>query len=65
MEEGYYWIKFSGLVQVAYYMDGLCEDLDTGKTHRGIWLLMRGDDISHNGEAEVISGPLQKPESAL
>lgn len=62
MEEGYYWIKHNRLVQIAYYIDGKCEDLDTGESYRGIWLLIRGDDISHNDEAEIISGPLQQPE---
>lgn len=49
MVEGYNWIKHNGVVQIAYYIDGICEDLDIGKSHPGIWMRMRGDDLSHNG----------------
>lgn len=62
MAEGYYWIKHNGLVQIAYYIDGLCEDLETGKSHRGIWFLTHGEDLSHDDETEIISGPIPQPE---
>ncbi|AOP90980.1 hypothetical protein [Enterobacter hormaechei] len=61
MKEGFYWIQHNGTVQVAYYTDGVTEDLETGKTITGVWHLTRGDDICHNGEAEVIEGPLSVP----
>ncbi|TYS07417.1 hypothetical protein FZC81_19725 [Enterobacter hormaechei] len=31
------------------------------QTITGIWHLTQGDDICHNGEAEVIEGPLPVP----
>lgn len=34
---------------------------ETGQTITGVWHLTRGDDICHNGEAEVIEGPLSVP----
>jgi len=54
MKEGYYWIQYVGVVQVAYYTNDTVDDLDTGKTITGVWHLTRGDDICHNGEAEVL-----------
>ena len=61
MKEGFYWIQHNGRVQVAYYTDGVTEDLETGQTITGVWHLTRGDDICHNGEAEVIEGLLSVP----
>ncbi|HAV1970633.1 TPA: hypothetical protein JG946_000930 [Enterobacter hormaechei subsp. steigerwaltii] len=61
MKEGFYWIQHNGIVQVAYYTDGITEDLVTGQTITGVWHLTRGDDICHNSEAEVIEGPLSVP----
>lgn len=54
MKEGYYWIQHVGVVQVAYYTNDTVDDLETGKTITGVWHLTRGDDICHNGEAEVL-----------
>lgn len=54
MQEGFYWIRHNGRVQVAYYTDGETEDLQTGRIVRGIWYLTRGFDICDDGEAEVL-----------
>lgn len=56
MTEGYYWIQHNGVVQVAYYTNDTVDDLESGQLIVGIWHLTRGDDICHNGEAEVLSG---------
>ncbi|EPW3921399.1 TPA: hypothetical protein QHT00_003861 [Enterobacter sichuanensis] len=61
MEEGFYWIQHNGRIQVAYFSNGVTEDLETGLTFNGIWHLTQGDDICDNGEAEVIEGPLPQP----
>lgn len=61
MTEGFYWIQHNGRVQVAYYTNEVTDDLETGQTIIGVWHLTRGDDICHNGEAEVIEGPLSVP----
>lgn len=61
MKEGYYWILDDGNVQIAYYSDGETEDLETGQLIRGVWHLTQGDDICHDGEAEVLAGPLTPP----
>lgn len=61
MEEGFYWIQHNGMVQVAYYTNDETEDLETGRTILGVWHLTRGDDICHNGEAEILQGPLKLP----
>ncbi|HFJ2002479.1 TPA: hypothetical protein ACGTNZ_004553, partial [Salmonella enterica] len=39
----------------------IVDDLESGPLIVGVWHLTRGDDICHNGEAEVLSGPLQSP----
>lgn len=62
MKEGFYWILHDGRVQVAYYTNDETEDLETGRIITGVWHLTQGDAICHNGEAELISGPLQQPE---
>jgi hypothetical protein len=61
MEEGFYWVQHNGRIQVAYYTNGVTEDLETGQTITGVWHLTQGDDICDNGEAEMISGPLPPP----
>lgn len=61
MKEGFYWIQHNGRVQIAYYSNGVTEDLETGRIITGIWHLTQGDDICDNDEAEVISGPLPQP----
>lgn len=61
MEEGFYWIQHNGRIQVAYYTNGVTEDLETGQTIIGVWHLTQGDALCDNGEAEVLSGPLSPP----
>lgn len=61
MKEGFYWIQHNGRVQVAYFSNGVTEDLETGLNFNGIWHLTQGDDICDNGEAEVLAGPLSPP----
>lgn len=61
MQEGFYWIQHCGEVQIAYYTHDVVDDLETGKSITGVWHLTRGDDICHNGEAEVLAGPLLPP----
>ncbi|HCR1047878.1 TPA: hypothetical protein OMU10_003911 [Enterobacter hormaechei] len=61
MKEGYYWIQHNGVVQVAYYTNGITEDLESGQKIIGVWHLTIGDDLCHNGEAEILEGPLSPP----
>ena len=61
VKEGYYWIQHDGVVQVAYFTPEEFEDIETGKPITGVWHLVMNDDICHNGEAEVLEGPLQPP----
>ena len=64
MIEGYYWIQHNGTVQVAYFTHDETEDLESGLTIEGVWHLTRGDALCHNGEAEILSGPLLAPTSS-
>lgn len=61
MEEGFYWLQHNGRIQVAYYTDGVTDDLETGQLITGVWHLTQRDDICHNGEAEVIEVLLPVP----
>ncbi|MBP1006426.1 hypothetical protein [Enterobacter hormaechei] len=61
MEEGFYWLQHNGRIQVAYYTDGVTDDLETGQLITGVWHLTQSEDICHNGEAEVIEGLLPVP----
>lgn len=62
VKEGYYWINHQGIVQVAYLTNDPVEDMETGKIVVGVWHLTQSKDICHNGEAEVLEGPLQPPQ---
>lgn len=62
MAEGYYWIRHCDVVQVAYYTNDYVEDMMTGEVVVGIWHLTQSYDICHNGEAEVLEGPLNQPQ---
>lgn len=61
MKDGYYWIQHDGIVEVAYFTPEEFEDIETGRTVAGVWHLAMNDDICHNGEVEVLEGPLQPP----
>lgn len=61
MEEGFYWLQHNGRIQVAYYTDGVTDDLETGQLITGVWHLTQREDICHNGEAEVIEVLLPVP----
>lgn len=61
MEEGFYWLQHNGRIQVAYYTDGVTDDLETGQLITGVLHLTQREDICHNGEAEVIEGLLPVP----
>ncbi|HAS0771437.1 TPA: hypothetical protein NBO33_004151 [Enterobacter hormaechei] len=61
MEKGIYWLQHNGRIQVAYYTDGVTDDLETGQLITGVWHLTQREDICHNGEAEVIEGLLPVP----
>ncbi|EDH5630084.1 hypothetical protein CB172_06355 [Salmonella enterica subsp. enterica serovar Claibornei] len=45
----------------GYYTNDTVDDLESGYLIVGVWHLTRADDICHNGEAEVLSGPLSPP----
>lgn len=61
MREGYYWIRYINVVQVAYFENEQVEDMLSGKIVKGIWYLTRGCDICNNDEVEVLEGPLIPP----
>lgn len=61
MKEGYYWIQHDGIVEVAYFIPEEFEDIETGMMVTGVWHLAMNDDICHNGEVEVLEGPLLPP----
>lgn len=61
MEKGFYWLQHNGRIQVAYYTDGVTDDLETGQLITGVWHLTQEDDICHNGEVGVIEVLLPVP----
>ncbi|MFP9429829.1 hypothetical protein ACJ9N4_06030 [Enterobacter sp. LM3] len=61
MREGYYWIQYNGSRQIAYYAYEEIDDLESGETIIGAWYVTRGDNLSNNGEVEVISERLEEP----
>lgn len=64
MQDGYYWIKFRGIVQQARYTDMLITDVENGGTSRGVWHLMGEDiEICTSDEAVVLSGRLSSSQA--
>lgn len=61
MREGFYWIRYTTVVQVAYLKNEQVEDMLSGKMVKGVWYLTRGCDICNNDEVEVLIGPLTPP----
>ncbi|MEI9537923.1 hypothetical protein V5081_11320 [Enterobacter cancerogenus] len=53
MQDGYYWIKFRGIVQKARYSDIPATDVEKGEQTRGVWHLM-GEDIEVCSSAEAV-----------
>ena len=45
MEKGIYWLQHNGRIQVAYYTDGVTDDLETGQLITGVWHLTQREDI--------------------
>ncbi|WP_368543336.1 hypothetical protein [Enterobacter soli] len=66
MQDGYYWIKFRGIVQKARYSDILINDVENGGTSRGVWHLMGEDiDVCSSEEAVVLSGIISPGQTGL
>lgn len=63
MDEGFYWISFRGIVQIAYFSHEPVEDVERGLFAMSVWLLS-----GENGEAcgmdevRVLSGKLTGPD---
>ncbi|VTP13845.1 hypothetical protein PUATCC27989T_01693 [Phytobacter ursingii] len=66
MDEGFYWISFRGIVQIAYLSHEPVEDVERGRFATGIWLL-----TGENGEAcgmdevRVLSAKLSGPDETF
>jgi hypothetical protein len=39
MDDGFYWISFQGIVQIAFLSNEPVEDIDRGVAATGVWFL--------------------------
>lgn len=58
MEEGFYWIQFKELVQIALFLREDEKEKDAHDKHQGFWLITGGIEIEHGESVKVINGPL-------
>lgn len=62
MYEGYYWIKFKGIVQIGYWTNETVEDIDLGLKVSGLWrLLGENTEVCRTEDVKVLSELLVEP----
>lgn len=62
MNEGYYWISFNGIVQIAWLSNEPVEDIDQGIKTIGLWHLVGEDvDVCGRNDVKVLSARLTEP----
>lgn len=57
MNNGFYRIRYKGIVQLAFYTNEEVENLDTGTQTMGFWRFVEGFEIDNNDEIGVLGGP--------
>lgn len=58
MSDGFYWIQFKELVQMALFLSGDTEGRDAHEKPHGSWLITGGIEVEHDESIKVINGPL-------
>lgn len=58
MQDGFYWIQYKGLVQIALLLAGGTKEAEHEQKGHDCWLIEGGIEITHDGNVKVISGPL-------
>lgn len=61
MEEGFYWIQYKGLVQIALFLTGNLAVGDAKEQDREFWLINGGLEVDHCEGIKVVNGPLDIP----
>lgn len=62
MVEGYYWISYREVKQVAFFSHEITEDMLTGEIVTGVWYLTRDMPLCNNEEVTLLSGCLSVPD---
>jgi hypothetical protein len=57
VNNGFYRIRYKGIVQLAFYTNEEVENLDTGAQTMGFWRFVEGFEIDNNDEIGVLGGP--------
>jgi len=57
VNDGFYRIRYKGIVQLAFYTNEEVENLDTGTQTLGFWRFVEGVEIDNNDEIGVLGGP--------
>ncbi|WP_354692689.1 hypothetical protein [Phytobacter sp. RSE-02] len=58
MKDGFYWIQFNGLVQIALLLTGGARDVERDQKARDYWLIDGGVEVEHGDNVKVVYGPL-------
>ncbi|WP_157699379.1 hypothetical protein [Pseudomonas sp. M30-35] len=62
MHNGYYWIEYNGVAEIAYYSDEEIEEIESGNIISGVWHgVGEFQTIYLAGEVVVLDGPLSPP----
>lgn len=58
MKEGFYWIQFNELVQIALLLNGGATEVERDLKAHDYWLMDGGVEIKHGDYIKAINGPL-------
>lgn len=58
MKDGFYWIQFNGLVQIALLLTGGERDVERELKEQDYWLIEGGIEVEHGDNVKVVYGPL-------
>lgn len=58
MKEGFYWIQYKGLVQIALFLTGNLGTSNSEEQECAFWLITGGLEVDHCESIKVVNGPL-------
>lgn len=66
MDDGFYWISFRGIVQIAFLSNEPVEDIDRGVAATGVWLLTgEKGEVCGMDDVKVLSAKLAGPDETF
>jgi threonine/homoserine efflux transporter RhtA len=66
MDDGFYWISFRGIVQIAFLSNEPVEDIDRGVAATGVWFLTgEKGEVCGMDDVKVLSAKLAGPDETF